>query len=83
MYFNFEIALKNMTLKTNAEYSMIMTPLFGLSESYAVVLHIKFCIKATTEKKNFVEIFLTEGNIWYLHKNIAKNPYGSHGWGNV
>ena len=58
MYFNFEIALKNMTLKTNAEYSLIITRLFGLSESYAVVLHIKFCIKATTEnKKNLSKFF--------------------------
>ena len=57
MYFNFEIALKNMTLKTNAEYSLIITPLFGLSESYAVVLHIKFCIKATTEKNKSLSKF--------------------------
>ena len=60
MYFNFEIALKNMTLKTNAEYSLIITRLFGLSESYAVVLHIKFCIKATTERNKGRRNFVTE-----------------------
>merc|ERR1719282_1811328 len=54
-----------MTLKTNAEYrKLITTRLFCLCKSYAVVLHIKFCIKAT-------------------NKNVAKNPNGSHGWGNI